>query len=122
MLCFRKFPVATNFMDNRGEGVSIKFFCRSFSVSHCRKTSQGNTQVFQFFWASKKNRDQRSWSSRYSGEIVFSHSTEKFRRGTLPRSTKIVVSKHFMHKREVSRFSVRNLLSHITENVCRGIL
>ena len=48
MLCFRKFPVATKFMDNRGEGGSIKFFCRKFFVSHCRKTSQGNTQVFHF--------------------------------------------------------------------------
>ena len=40
MLCFRKFPVAKNFMDNRGGGGGIKIFLRKTFVSQCRTLSQ----------------------------------------------------------------------------------
>ena len=75
-----------------------KFIREHFSVS--------------FFWATIKISDQRGWSSRFLDEIVFSHSTKNFHRETLPRFRKILLLKLFMHKRGVSRFSVRNLLSH----------
>ena len=45
MLCFRKFPVAKNSMDNKGV---IKIFRRTFFVSLFRKFSQWNTFAFCF--------------------------------------------------------------------------
>ena len=53
---------------------------------------------------------------------VLSHSTESFRRGTLLCFRKFWVSKNFMPKRGISRFSVENLLSHSTEIFRRGTL
>ena len=41
----------------------------------------------------------KSRKSRFSIENLLSHSTEKLRRGTLLRFTKILVSKKFMDKR-----------------------
>ena len=49
-------------------------------------------------------------------QIVLSHSTESFRRGTLLCFRKIWVSKNFMPKRGLSHFSIENLVSHSTEN------
>ena len=62
--------------------------------------------------------------SRISMENLFSHSTEKFHRGTLLCFTKFLVSKTFMDKGEggASRFSVKNILSHSAEKFRTGTL
>ena len=53
MLCFRKIPLAKEFIDKRrGEG-NIKICRRNFFVSHCRKTSYKNRPVFHYFRVSK---------------------------------------------------------------------
>ena len=56
------------------------------------------------------------------GQIVLSHSTESFRRGTLLRFRNFRVSKNFMHKKGISRFSSENLLSNCNEKLNRGTL
>ena len=61
--------------------------------------------------------------SLFSFEIVLSHSTETFHRGTLLCcvSENILVAKKFMDKREgeVSRFSFENFLSHSNGKILR---
>ena len=57
-----------------------------------------------------------------SVEKFSSHSAEKFRRGTRLCFRKFRVSKNFMPKRGISRFSIGNLLSHSTEKLRRGTL
>ena len=64
--------------------------------------------------------------SRFSKEVLLSHSTEKLREETFLCFTKFLVSKIFMDKRlgkkegGVSRCSVKIFLSHSTENLRRG--
>ena len=69
--------------------------------------------------------------SRFSDKIVFSHSTESFRRGILLCFSNIPVVKNFMDRRwrdrrrgreGVSRFSVKIFLSHSAEEFRRGTL
>ena len=67
-------------------------------------------------------RDGAGRESRFSVEIILSHSTEAFPRGTLLCFRKFGVSKNFMPKREISPFSIENLLSHSTEKLRRGTL
>ena len=50
-------------------------------------------------------------ASRFFVEIVLSHSTQTFRRGTLLCFRKFRVSKNFMPKRGTSRFSIEKLFS-----------
>ena len=68
------------------------------------------------------NRNRERRVSRFTNKFNFSHSTKKYRRGTLPHFRRILVFKIFMHKRRVSQFSVRIFLSHNAEKVCRRIL
>ena len=55
-----------------------------------------------------------------------SHTSEKFRRGTLLCFRKFLASKNFMDKkwgrRECHNFPIENLLSHSTEKLRRGTL
>ena len=55
--------------------------------------------------------------SRFSVEKFSSHSAEKFRRGTRLCFRKIRVSKNFMPKRGISRFSKENLFSTVPKNL-----
>ena len=57
--------------------------------------------------------------SRLSVKIFFL-STESFRRGTLLCLRQFQVSKIFMFKREISRFSIENFLSHSTNKLRNG--
>ena len=60
---------------------------------------------FRKFPVAKKFMDKRGGGgrgggiSRFSVEIILSHSTKKFRTETLPGFSKNLVSKLFMHKR-----------------------
>ena len=58
--------------------------------------------------------------SRSSVKVVFSHSTESFRRGIFLCFRKFRVSKNIMPMKGKSRFSIENLLSHSTESFSRG--
>ena len=61
--------------------------------------------------------------SRSSVKIVFSHSTESFRRGTfLCFRKKFRVSKNIMPKKGISRFSIEIFSSHSTSKLCNGTL
>ena len=65
---------------------------------------------------------ERETGLRFFVVIVVSHSNETFRRGTLRCFRKFRVSKNFMPKRGISRFSIEYLLSHSTENLRRRTL
>ena len=76
MLCFRKFPVATKFMDKRGgRDVVLSFSVEVFFFFTLPNKFIKEHFSVSLFWASRNFRDQRRWSSRFSDENVFSHST-----------------------------------------------
>ena len=52
-------------------------------------------------------------------DFPLKHSAKKFRRGTRLCFRKFRVSKNFMPKRGISRFSIEKLLSHSTEKLRR---
>ena len=60
--------------------------------------------------------------SRSIVKIVFSHSTESFRRGNFLCFRKFRVSKNIMPMKRISRFSIENLLSQSTESFRRGTI
>ena len=60
--------------------------------------------------------------SRSSVKIVFSHSTESFRRRTFLCFRKSRVSKNIMPMKGISRFSIENFSSHSTNKLCNGTL
>ena len=67
-------------------GGSITIFCQNFFVSQCRKISKRNLSVlcFRKFPVAKKFMDKRGGGvSRFPVENFWSHSAEKFHRGTL---------------------------------------
>ena len=55
----------------------------------------------------------------FSVKNFLSHSTKKFRLGTLRCFRKFRVSQNFMHKKRISLNSVENFLSHSAENFVR---
>ena len=77
---------------------SFKIFCLTET-----KISLGNTSVYQKISAIEKfyasERERGGGVSRFSVENFLSHSTEKFRWGTLLCSRKFCVSQKFMHKK-----------------------
>ena len=82
MLCFRKFLVAKKFMDKR-EGEVSRFLSKSFCLT-VPKNAVG--ELFSLSLVSGIEEVwMRGWGgvSRFSVEIFFSHSAEKFRRATL---------------------------------------
>ena len=60
--------------------------------------------------------------SRSSVKMVFSRSTESFRRGTFLCFRKFRVSKNIMPMKGISRFSIENFSSHSTKKFCNGTL
>ena len=60
--------------------------------------------------------------SRCSVENFLSHSTEKFRWGTLRCFRKFRVSQNFMHKKGISLHSVEKFLSHSADKIRRRTL
>ena len=99
--------------------VPKKFVGEPFCVSE-------NVWFRKILWMRERERERereggggREGESRFSVEIVLSHSTEKFRKRTLPGFRKILVSELFMHKsgEAVSRVSV---VIFMLKNVCKG--
>ena len=99
LLCFRKLLVSKKFMDNRGErdGGSITIFCQKFLSHSAENFRRVTLQCFSNF-GFRKRLEIREGVSRFSVEIVVSHSTKKIRWGTCPGFRKILVSKRLMHK------------------------
>ena len=99
-LCFRKFLVSKNFMDNRGEGVSR--FSIETLLSHSTETFRRGTLLC---CVSEKFRSQKSlWIKEAAGgggsiTIFRRKSTETFYRGTLLCFRKFPGSISFMDKR-----------------------
>ena len=60
--------------------------------------------------------------SRSSVKMVFSRSTESFRRGTFLCFRKFRVSKNIMPMKGISRFSIESFSSHSTNKFCNGTL
>ena len=111
----------TDFCTLGKKGITI--FRWKILVSQCRKILSRNPSVFQKFSGNDKNvRDKRGGGFTIFCQIVLSHSTESFRRGTSLCFRKIRVSKKFMTKRGLSHFSTENLVSHSTEEFRRGTL
>ena len=78
--------------------------------------------VSENFWYRKMLRIREGAGITIFGQIVLSHSTESFRRGTLLCFKNFRVLKNFMPKKGKSRFSSENLLSHSIEKLRRGTL
>ena len=72
------------------------------------------------FYASE--RGEGGGVSRFSVENFLSHSTEKFRWGTLRCFRKFRVSQNFMHKKGISLNSVKKFLSHSADKIRRRTL
>ena len=96
--CFRKLLPSQNFMGRRGEGGSITISPIE-NLSHSTAKIRGGTLLcFRKFLVSKKVWDKRRGRvSRISVENLFSHSTDKLRRGKLC-FRKVLVSQNFMEK------------------------
>ena len=110
------------------KGGNITIFYWKSVVSEYRKNFVGETFcVSQNFWYRKTlwirggggggGREYHDFMSKF-----LSHSTESVRRGTLLCLRKFHVSKNFMFKKRISRFSIEKLLSHSTEKFRRGTL
>ena len=103
--------------------------CLKTFASRYPKTCREHFCVSESFWYRQKLGIRRSWGlSGFSVEIVSSHSTETFHRGTLVFH---VFQKHsgfekIVDKRSgregASRYSVVNALFHSAEKIYRGIL
>ena len=65
---------------------------------------------------------QKRGVSRLFVQIFLSHSTEKFRWGTLRCFKKFRVSKNFMHKKGLSLFSLQTFLSHSAHKLRKGTI
>ena len=65
---------------------------------------------------------QRGGVSRSSAENFLSHSTEKFRWGTLRCFRKFRVSQNFMHKKGISLNSIQKFLPHSADKIRRRTL
>ena len=107
-------------MQKRGyHDFSFSSFCLTVP-----KISVGNSSVYQKisgiekFYASERERGV----SRFSVENSLSHSTEKFRWGTLRCIRKFRVTKNFMQKKGISLNSVEKFLSHSADKTRRRTL
>ena len=98
---FTKILLSKIFMHRRGAGhhnfVSQKFFCLTGPK---RKALYRGTLLFSGnFMVSKKNLWIRGGSSRFSVEILMSHSAENFLKGILLFLRKFLVSKSFIDEK-----------------------
>ena len=104
-------------------GGSITCLRRKLFVTQCRKILLGNTSVYQ-----KISSIENFYASERGGGITFSiqnflsHSTQKFRWGTLRCFREFRVSQNFIHEKRISLNSVENFLSHSAEKFREGIL
>ena len=82
VLCFRKFPVAKNFMDKRG--VVSRFSVENF-LSHRAEIFRRGIYYCCINFRYRKSLDRRGGGGvpRFSVETFLSHSAENFRRGIL---------------------------------------
>ena len=85
-------------------------FLPIFFVSQCRKIS-GNISVNQKISGSEKFYASERGVSSFFAENFLSHSTEKFRQGTLRCFRKFRASLNFMHEKGISKNSVEKSLS-----------
>ena len=100
-------------MDKRGGVITI--FCRKAFVSLYQNISLENTLDFQKNSLSKKIFMHRKGGHHNLSKIFASqYRNEKLCKGTLLFSRKFRVSKNFMPKRGISRFSIEILVSHST--------
>ena len=95
----------------------LKIFCLTVP----KKIRRG-TLVFQKLSGFKKTNEQKNGRGYYDSRSknFLSRSIETFRKGTLLRSRKILVSKNFMDKRFGTKyhdFSSKKNLSHSTEKL-----
>ena len=97
---------------------SFKFF--GFTVP---KISLGNTSVFQKISGIQKfHASERGGGITFSVKNFMSHSTKKFRWGTLRCFRKFRISQIFMHKKGISLNSVEKFLSHGADKIRRRTL
>ena len=120
-LCFRKFGVSKNVRDKRGGGYH-DFLSKLFCLTVPNHFVEEPFCVSESFGYRKMLGIREGRVSQFSVEIVLSHSTESFRRGTLLCFRKFGISKNCMPKRGISGSSIEYLLSHSTENLRRTTL
>ena len=115
--CIRKFRVSKKFMHQRGGGgyhVSpSKIFCHTVPKNFVRE----HFGVSENFGYRKNYMHQRGGGVSCSPSKTLSHSTEKFRWGTLRCFRKFCVSQNFMHKKGISLNSVEKFLSHSANKI-----
>ena len=107
-------------------GVS-RYLVKDLLSHSTEKLRRGTFLCFTKFLVSEKTMDKRGGRKEYHDilSIFLSDSTEKLRRGTFLFFKKFLVSKNFMDERlgmkegGVSRYSVKNCLSHSTEKLPR---
>ena len=120
LLCFRMFRVSKNFKPKRG----ISRLCIEKILSHSAEKIRRRTFLcLTKFLLSKKNIDKRGeWGSITILCLKFHVSVPTNFVWEPLVCHYFRVSKNFLLKRIMSRFSVKNLLSHSSEKFRRGIL
>ena len=104
-------------------GGSLKTFRQKFFVSQCRKSPQGILYCCLIF-GYRKSLDRRGGGSiKIIRPIFLSHSVEKFRRGILYCCINFRWRKSLWTRggKGVSRFSIKDFLSHSAENLRREL-
>ena len=117
--CIRKFRASQNFMHQRG---GITFLPRKLFVTQYQKNSLGNTSVFQKISGIEKFYASERGLSRFAVENFLSHSTEKFRWGTLGCIRKFRASQNYMLKKGISLNTIEKFLSHSADKIRRRTL
>ena len=120
--CIRKFWVSKNFIHQREREGGGEYHV---SPSKTFYLTVPKNFVGEHFGVSENFGYRKILCIREGGGITFSvknflsHSTKKFRLGTLRCFRKFRVSQNFMHKKRISLNSVENFLSHSAENFVR---
>ena len=103
-----KIFLSKNFMARKGiSRLSLETF-----LSHTTEEILRGTFFSENFWIKKIASDEKS---RFCRTMVFSQY-RKFRRGNLHFSEKIFLSKNFMARKGMSRFSLKNFASQNRKN------
>ena len=120
LLCFRMFRVSKNLKTERG----ISRLCIEKNLSHSAEKIRRRTFLcLTKFLLSKKFIDKRGeWGSITILCLNFMSQCQQISYGNPLVCHYFRVSKNFLLKRIMSRFSVKNLLSHSSEKFRRGIL
>ena len=117
-LCFEKILVSKVFKQRKGEASR---FCRNFFYfTGPKKLRLGTILSFKKVLVAKNFYGYKGGLTIFRQKaFVSQYRNENLCKGTLLFSRKFRISKNFMRKRRISRFSIEKLVSHSTNKVCR---